>query len=75
MKITKCVHVTATERKHLTAFLNSGMTQAKVNRKHYVILQGTPQGDKYLYKIRIATPVKNDYGDTVYNTQTIEVLK
>lgn len=74
MKVTKCTHVTATERKHLKAFLDSGLTSAKVNRKYYSIISGMIQGDKFLYKIKITTPVKNDYGKTVYNIQTVEVL-
>lgn len=74
MKIVKSIHVTATEKKHLKAFLKSGMTDAKVNTKHYSIISEMPQGDKYLYKIRITTPKRNDYGKRIYDTQTIEVL-
>lgn len=74
MKITKCNHVTATEKKHLKAFLKSGMTDAKVNTKQYSIISGIPQGDKYLYKIRITTQKRNDYGERIYDIQTIEVL-
>lgn len=74
MKITKCIHVTATERKHLKAFLKSGLTDAKINRKQYSIISGVPQGENYLYKIRISTPYRNDYGEKKYNTQTIEIL-
>lgn len=74
MKIVKSNHVTATEKKHLKAFLKSGMVDAKVNTKQYSIISRIPQGDKYLYKIRIITPKRNDYGDRIYDTQTIEVL-
>jgi len=74
MEITKCTHVTATEKKHLKAFLNSGKTDAKINRKFYSIISGTPQADKFLYKIRITTPMKDDYGNKKLDTQTIEVL-
>jgi len=74
MKITKCTHVTATERKHLKAFLKSGMTDAKINRKQYSIISGMPQGNKYLYKIRITTPRRNDYGKNIYDQQTIELV-
>jgi hypothetical protein len=74
MKVTKCSHVTATEKKHLKAFLNSGMTDAKINTKQYSVLSGMMQGDKFLYKIRITTPRKNDYGQKVYDSQIIEVL-
>lgn len=34
MKILKCTHITQTERKHLEAFLNSGLTQAKLTPKY-----------------------------------------
>ena len=74
MKIIKCRHVTATEKKHLKAFLTTRMTYAKINTKQYTVLSGIMQGDKFLYKIRITTPRKNDYGQTVYDSQTIEVL-
>lgn len=74
MKITKCNHVTATEKKHLKAFLKSGMTDAKVNTKQYSIISGIPQRGKYLYKVRITTQKRNDYGKRIYDTQTIEVL-
>jgi hypothetical protein len=74
MKITKCLHVTQTERKHLKAFLESGLTDAKINRKFYSIISGMPQGEKWLYKIRISTPRKNDFGKRVFDTQTIEIL-
>ena len=74
MKITKCNHVTATEKKHLKAFLKSGMTDAKINTKHYSIISGMPQGDKFLYKIRISTPIKRSNGERDFDSQTIEVL-
>jgi hypothetical protein len=74
MKITKCNHVTATERQHLKAFLQSGMTSARVNTKTYTILSGTPQGKGMRYEIRITTPQRNDYGDKVYNNQTITLI-
>jgi len=74
MEIVKCNHVTATEKKHLKTFLKSGMTDAKVNTKHYSIISRMPQGDKYLYKIRITSPKRNDYGKKIYDIQTIEVL-
>lgn len=75
MKITKCNHVTATEKKHLKAFLESGLTDAKINTKFYSVISGMLQGDKFLYKIRISTPKRNDYGKRIFDTQTIEVLK
>jgi hypothetical protein len=71
MKVTKCIHVTATERKHLKAFLASGMTDAKINTS---IISGMPDGDNWLYKIRISTPYWDDIGRKKYETQTIEVL-
>jgi hypothetical protein len=74
MKITKCLHVTATERKHLKAFLNSGMNDAKINTKQYSIISSMPQGESYLYKIKITTPYRNDCGQKKFNSQVIEVL-
>ena len=75
MKIVKCIHVTATEKRHLKVFLESGKTDAKINTKYYSVISGMPYGGKFLYKIRISTPTKNDYGCKVFNTQTIEILK
>lgn len=74
MKIIKCIHVTATEKKHLKAFLNSGQTDAKINTKFYSIISGMPYGDGFLYKIRITTPAKDDLGNKKFNHQTIEIL-
>ena len=74
MKITKCTHVTATEKKHLKAFLESGQTDAKINRKHYSIISGMPEKNKMLYKIRITTPKKDSFGRRIFDTQTIELL-
>ena len=73
MKITKCTHVTTTEKKHLKIFLESGMTDAKINTKFYSVISGMLQGDKFLYKIRISTPYRNDYGEKKYYSQIIEV--
>ena len=71
-KITKCRHVTATERKHLKAFLNSGHTSAKVNRKTYQILKGTPNKEGCEYVIRISTPyIRESNGERDYENQTI----
>lgn len=74
MKITKCTHVTSTEKKHLKAFLDSGQTDAKINTKFYSIISGMLQKDKFLYKIRITTPIRDDYGNKKFDQQTIEVL-
>ena len=74
MKITKAIHVTATEKKHLKAFLESGHTQAKINTKYYCIISGRAEGNKFLYKIEISTPTKDDYGNRKFDTQLIEVL-
>ena len=76
LKITKCVHVTATERKHLKAFLDSGLTRANVNRKTYEILQGTPIKSGYEYVIRIYTPyIRESNGQRDFERQTITVEK
>ena len=75
MKIIKCVHVTATERNHLKAFLKSGLTDAKINRKFYSVISGRLQGDKWLYKIKISTPYKSEStGKKEFRTQTIELI-
>ena len=69
MTITKCIHVTQTERKHLKAFLSSGRTSAKVNTKYYEVLQGrTLSEDVFEYQIRISTKIM---GDSKYEHQTI----
>lgn len=74
MKITKCVHVTQTEKRHLKALFKSGKVDAKINTKFYSIISGMPEGEKMLYKIRISTPSINDYGERIFSTQTIEVI-
>jgi len=72
MKITKCTHVTATERRHLKAFIASGHTQAKVNRKTYVITKGTQIKGGYEYEIKILTPYKRESTGQMENgVQTI----
>jgi hypothetical protein len=74
MKITKCNHVTATEKKHLKAFLKSGLTDAKINTKFYSVISGMIDGDKFLYKIRISTPyISESTGKKEFETQTIEL--
>lgn len=74
MEIIKAIHVTATERKHLKAFLQSGMTQAKINRKQYDILKGVAEKGGYIYDVRITTPYRNDYGEQRLQTQTVTVF-
>lgn len=61
--------LTATEKKHLKAFLESGMTQAKINRKYYTITYGNGT----TFDIRIETPFKNDFGKLVMDKQMITV--
>jgi len=56
IKVTRCNHVTATEKKHLRAFLESGLTQSRVNTKRYTILSGRPLKKGYEYNVRIETP-------------------
>ena len=60
IKVTRCNHVTATEKKHLRAFLESGLTQAKVNTKRYTILSGRPLKKGYEYNVRIETPYTSE---------------
>lgn len=72
INITKCVHVTQTEKRHLYAFLESGRTSAKVNRKIYNILQGNPLKNGYEYKISIHTPYRREStGQIEFQQQTI----
>jgi len=75
MKITKCIHVTATEKRHLKAFLKSHKTKAKINTKYYTILYCCLDNDEAFYKIEISTPYINDYGVKKYDTQIIELIK
>jgi hypothetical protein len=75
MRITKCTHVTQTEKKHLKKFLDSGLTNAKINTKFYSVISGMIQGNEFIYKIRISSPTKNDYGVKKYESQLIEVAK
>lgn len=76
MKITinKCIHVTQTERKHLKAFFLSGQTQANINTKHYIILQGIKRkNNSWDYVVRILTLYTRDNGQKDFKKQTIEV--
>lgn len=75
MRIIKSNHVTATEKKHLKAFLDSGLTQAKVNTKFYEVLSGSLRGDDWYYKVRISSPYTDDFGRRKYDKQTIELIK
>lgn len=68
-KIIGDTHVTQIERKHLAAFLDSGMTSAKVNTKTYVI----ESGDQKELTISIHTPYRNDFGAKRYNKQIIKI--
>lgn len=73
-KVLKCTHVTTTERKHLRAFLDSGHTRAKVNRKTYTIVKGSQVGSGMEYDITIETPYINDWGQSKIDRQTITVF-
>ena len=74
INITKCIHVTQTEKKHLFAFLKSGRTSAKVNTKIYNILQGTPVKNGYEYKISIHTPyIRESTNQREFERQIIEL--
>lgn len=70
-EVVKALHVTQTEKKHISAFLDSGMTQAKVNSKFYTVISGMRDGNSWVYQVKISTPVKNDYGQKVFDTKTI----
>jgi hypothetical protein len=74
MKITKCLHVTQTEKNHLKAFLKSGLSDAKINTKFYSVISSMKQGAKTLYKIKISSPVKDDLNRKKYDSQTIELI-
>ena len=72
--ITKCSHVTQTERRHLLAFFQSGLTQAKINTKFYTILTcSLGHNDSWDYMVSILTPYTRDNGQKAYNKQTIEL--
>jgi len=73
MKILKCTHVTATEKRHLKSFLKSGLTDAKINTKFYSVISGMIDGDNMIYKIRISTPYRDDYGNKKFDSQLIEL--
>ena len=74
MKITKSTHVTQTEKKHLKAFLKSGLIDAKINTKFYSVISTKKEKEKTLYKIRISSPYKNDLGIKKYSIQNLELL-
>jgi hypothetical protein len=72
LKIIKPAYVTATVKRHLHAFLESGKTSAKVNTKHYSILKGTPLKNGYEYVIVINTPyTRESTGQREFEKQTI----
>jgi hypothetical protein len=71
-KIIKCTHVTATEKRHIKAFLESGRTSAKINTKYYTILRGQPIKSGYEYDISILTPYTSEStGQKQYDKQKI----
>lgn len=49
-------HLTATDKKHITALLQSGHTSAKINRSFWVVIKGDANGN---YTFRKTT---NDRG-------------
>ena len=57
MNIVAERHVTQTERKHIKAFHDSGLTSAKVNTKYYTIVKG----DLKTLEIEIRTKRTKDY--------------
>ncbi|MGK0413224.1 MAG: hypothetical protein ACJA1B_001426 [Polaribacter sp.] len=75
MKITKCTHVTQTEKNHLKEFLKSGLIDAKINTKFYSIISSKKEKEKTLYKIRISSPYQSLLGLKKYSIQNIEILK
>lgn len=46
--LIKGTHLTATDKKHIEALMQSGRTQAKINRATWVIEQGTPSINEYV---------------------------
>ena len=73
MTIQAQYHVTQTERKHINAFLDSGLTSAKVNTKYYKILNS----DLNTIEIEIMTKIEKDYAGQKdsYSTQKVTVIK
>lgn len=73
--IAKEKYVTSTERKHLKAFFDSGRTQAKVNKKTYIIQKGTTiENDGWLYDVLILTPyIRESDGERDYEKKLIKV--
>ena len=57
IKLIEGFHITSTERKALITMLRNGWVRCsnKPRTKTYEILQGTPIGTKYRYKIRIGS--------------------
>ena len=43
-------HITATEIRHIKALIESGHTQAKINRAHWVVISGNGEGEYELRK-------------------------
>lgn len=57
IKLIEGFHITQTEKKSIASMLQNGWVfcRNKPNTKTYEILQGTPLGCKYHYKIRIGS--------------------
>jgi hypothetical protein len=72
IKIIAPRYVTATVQKHLKAFLESKRDTAKINTKHYSILESTPiEGGKEL-KIVVMTPyIRESTRQKEFSKQTI----
>lgn len=43
-------HITATTIKHIKALFESGHTQAKINRSHYVVISGNSDNEYVIRK-------------------------
>ena len=76
MQLLEGYHVTQTEKKAISQMIEKGYVQAhnKPNTKSYCILQGSQQGNAWIYKIKIGTKARFSIGgDIDWQFQTVTV--
>jgi glycine cleavage system H lipoate-binding protein len=78
MQLIEGYHITQTEKKAIAQMIEKGYVQAhnKPNTKNYTVLQGTPKGKAWIYKIKIGTKARFSIGANIewqYQTVTVKI--
>lgn len=78
MELLEGYHITQTEKSAIYSMIKNGWCSAnnRPNTKSYLVIQGTPSKDGYVYKIRIGTRCKFSIGGDIewrYSNITIRM--